>query len=134
MALATTPLTRHFGVRVDGVDLRAANGSPALAAELSSLLYRHGLLCIPNQHHLSPHDDDAVARWFSHDPDEDTVRAPTHPRKLVAVRATHARLPTHKIRSSCVHGRLHVIKRTGGAPSVWFTPSARSCLAMHAVP
>ncbi|KAK3271776.1 hypothetical protein CYMTET_19898 [Cymbomonas tetramitiformis] len=74
MAMRLTALMPHFGVRCDGVSLAGlANRQlpPLVASALKTALYSYGLLYFPATSDMTPADEVAFAKMFSHDPAED---------------------------------------------------------------
>ena len=66
--------TFNFGRIVEGIDLSAQSSlskNSELQNEIVSALYEHGLLVFRNQSHLSPSDELAFAKLFTHQETED---------------------------------------------------------------
>mmetsp|Transcript_25320 Transcript_25320/g.53893 ORF Transcript_25320/g.53893 Transcript_25320/m.53893 type:complete len:405 (-) Transcript_25320:363-1577(-) len=65
----------YFGRIVEDVDLSQASlsANSSLQREIVDALYEHGLLVFRNQAHLTPPDEVAFAKLFTHQPDDDDV-------------------------------------------------------------
>mmetsp|Transcript_5709 Transcript_5709/g.12435 ORF Transcript_5709/g.12435 Transcript_5709/m.12435 type:complete len:377 (+) Transcript_5709:29-1159(+) len=62
----------HFGRIVDGIDLSqiSLSTNTKLQREIVDAIYEHGLLVFRNQSHLSPADEIAFAKLFTHKTDD----------------------------------------------------------------
>ena len=59
-----------FGRVVEGIDLSSLSTNPNLRSQIVDAVYEHGLLVFRNQSHLTPPDEMAFAKLFTHQDDE----------------------------------------------------------------
>ena len=65
----------HFGRIVDNasIDLsqKSLHANPSLAQEIVKAVYKHGVLIVRNQTHLTPPDEIHLAKLFTHQADDE---------------------------------------------------------------
>ena len=81
---------KHFGRAAEGIDLSQASLSknPSLQSQIVDAVYEHGLLVFRNQSHVTPEDEIAFAKLFTHQPDDSN-------QSYTGGAGTQHRLPEH---------------------------------------